>query len=50
MSQGDTVMFPLQVCPFACIKEWYSTLGSIHPVYTASVINPLGKAIWLLTH
>ena len=42
--------FHLQGHPFACVKELCSTLGSIHPVHTASVINPKGKATSLLAY
>ena len=41
MSQGEGVQFPFASLPFfSCIKELSTTLGSIHPTYTKSVINP----------
>ena len=44
MSQGEVSIFVCKFAFFACIKESWSTLGSIHPFSTASMIKPLGES------
>ena len=44
MSQGEVSISVCKFAFFACIKESWSTLGSIHPFSTASMIKPLGES------